>query len=401
VIQLLSRENKELFRFRPQNAASYLARPTTRVLHVYKSWSADAYGGIEGFLSTLALTAQQYGIESRIAYLAPAQRVRRVRQDGITAYRFPQDGQIASMGLSWSLLSAYRRLAEWADILHFHFPWPYGDLVHWLGRVKKPFVVTYHSDVVRQRSLNCLYTPLRWWFLGHASRVIATSHNYLCTSPVLRRLGTATRVIPMGIEDKGQGAGVSLRAAYWRHRIGEEFILFIGVLRYYKGLHLLLQAAPDIRAHIVIAGAGPCEQAHRMLARRLGLRNVTFVGAVDPLDKDTLFRLSTLFVFPSHLRSEAFGLSLVEAAMYGKAMVCSELGTGTTYINIHGETGLVVEPNNSPALARAVNRLLANRRERETFGRNGRTRYLELFTADTMARAYAEEYRTVVQETQA
>jgi rhamnosyl/mannosyltransferase len=368
------------------------------VLHVYKSWSADAYGGIEGFLSTLALTAQRYGIESRIAYLAPAQRVRRVRQDGITAYRFPQDGQIASMGLSLSLLVAYRRLAERADILHFHFPWPYGDLVHWLSRVKKPFVVTYHSDVVRQRSLNCLYTPLRWWFLGHASRIIATSHNYLRTSPVLRRLGTATRVIPMGIEDKGQGAGVSLRAAYWRHRIGEEFILFIGVLRYYKGLHLLLQAAPDIRAHIVIAGAGPCEQAHRMRAKRLGLRNVTFVGAVDQLDKDALFRLSTLFVFPSHLRSEAFGLSLVEAAMYGKAMVCSELGTGTTYINIHGDTGLVVEPNNSPALARAVNRLLANRRERETFGRNGRKRYLELFTADTMARAYAEEYRNVMAE---
>lgn len=386
------------FRFRHENAADHVNESGIRVLHVYKSWSADAYGGIEGFISTLALSAQQYGIHSRIAYLAPAERLRRVRHDGITAYRFRQDGQIASTGFSLSLLLAYRRLAEWADIVHFHFPWPYGDFVHWCSRAKKPFVVTYHSDVVRQRGLNCLYTPLRRWFLGRACRVVATSHNYLCTSPVLRRLGRTTRVIPMGIEDKGQGAGVSLRSAYWRHRIGEEFILFIGVLRYYKGLHLLLQAASDIHAHIVIAGSGPCEPAHRMLAKRLGLRNVTFLGAVDPLDKDALFRLSALFVFPSHLRSEAFGLSLVEAAMYGKAMVSSELGTGTTYINIHGETGLVVEPNNSPALAQAVNRLLANRRERELLGRNGRKRYLELFTADTMARAYAEEYRSVLQE---
>lgn len=398
MIQPLLERRPRLSRVRPERATHRLASPTIRVLHVYKSWSADAYGGIEGFLSTLAATAQRYGVDSRIAYLAPAQRVRRVRQDGITAYRFPQDGQVASMGLSWSLLFAYRRLAEWADILHFHFPWPYADFVHWVTRVKKPFVVTYHSDVVRQRSLNCLYVPLRWWFLRHASRVIATSHNYLRTSPVLPRLGATTRVIPMGIEDKGQGLGVPLRAAYWRHRVGEEFILFIGVLRYYKGLHLLLQAAPNIRARIVIAGSGPCEQAHRTLARRLGLRNVTFVGAVDPLDKDALFRLSALFAFPSHLRSEAFGLSLVEAAMYGKAMVSSELGTGTTYINIHGETGLVVEPNNPRALAGAVNRLLMNRRERELFGRNGRKRYLDLFTADTMARTYAEEYREVMQE---
>lgn len=221
VTQPISLENR-LKPFRRSELVPNVVPAPIRVLHVYKSWAADAYGGIEGFLSTLALTAQRHGIHSRIAYLAPAQRVRRVRHEGIIAYRFPQDGQVASMGLSLSLLMAYRRLVDWADVLHFHFPWPYGDFVHWLTRVRKPFVVTYHSDVVRQRSLNYLYTPLRWWFLGHASRVIATSNNYLRTSPVLRGLGPSTRVIPMGIEDKGQGAGVSLRSAYWRHRIGAE-----------------------------------------------------------------------------------------------------------------------------------------------------------------------------------
>lgn len=375
--------------------------PTVRVLHVYKSWSADAYGGIEGFLSTLGSTSRRFGIDTRIMYLAPGRKVRRVRRDGITAYRFPQDGQVASMGLSWSLLWAYRRLTAWADVLHFHFPWPYGDLVHLVTGVRKPFVVTYHSDVVRQRSLNCLYAPLRHWFLGRAARVIATSDNYLRTSRVLRQLGQRARVIPLGMEDAGRGPGVPLRSAYWRHRLGDDFVLFIGVLRYYKGLHLLLQAAEDIRARIVIAGSGPCEQALRAQAKIMGVTNVTFVGEVDPLDKDALFRLSALFVFPSHLRSEAFGLSLVEAAMYGKPQVSCDLGTGTTYINRHEETGLVVEPGNPRALSAAVNRLLADRREREVFGRNGRKRYLELFTAEGMAEAYATEYRNVVTEARA
>jgi rhamnosyl/mannosyltransferase len=203
------------------------------------------------------------------------------------------------------------------------------------------------------------------------------------------------------MEDAGRGPGVPLRSAYWRHRLGDDFVLFIGVLRYYKGLHLLLQAAEDIRARIVIAGSGPCEQALRAQAKIMGVTNVTFVGEVDPLDKDALFRLSALFVFPSHLRSEAFGLSLVEAAMYSKPQVSCDLGTGTTYINQHEETGLVVEPGNPRALSAAVNRLLADRREREVFGRNGRKRYLELFTAEGMAEAYATEYRNVVTEARA
>jgi O-antigen biosynthesis rhamnosyltransferase len=375
--------------------------PPVRVLHVYKSWSADAYGGIEGFLSTLGSTARRYGIDTRIMYLAPGKQVRRVRRDGIAAYRFPQDYQVASMGISWSLLMAYRRLTAWADVLHFHFPWPYGDLVHLVTGVRKPFVVTYHSDVVRQRSLNCLYAPLRHWFLNRAARVIATSQNYMRTSPVLRRLGHTTRVIPLGMEDAGRGTGVPLRTAYWRHRLGENFVLFIGILRYYKGLEILLRAARDIHARIVIAGSGPCECALRAQAKMLGLNNVIFVGEVDPLDKDALFRLSALFVFPSHWRSEAFGLSLVEAAMYGKAQVSCDLGTGTTFINVHEQTGLVVEPGNPQALSAAVNRLLGDRRERELFGRNGRKRYLELFTADRMAEAYAAEYRHVATEARA
>ena len=87
--------------------------------------------------------------------------------------------------------------------------------------------------------------------------------------------------------------------------------------------------------------------------------------------------------------------------MYGKPQVSCDLGTGTTYINRHEETGLVVEPGNPGALSAAVNRLLGDRREREAFGRNGRKRYLELFTAEGMAEAYATEYRNVVMEARA
>ena len=67
-------------------------------------------------------------------------------------------------------------------------------------------------------------------------------------------------------------------------------------------------------------------------------------------DKVALINLCYAVVFPSHLRSEAFGISLLEGAMYGKPLISSEIGTGTSHINIDGETGLVVPPNDPVAL---------------------------------------------------
>jgi rhamnosyl/mannosyltransferase len=205
-------------------------------------------------------------------------------------------------------------------------------------------------------------------------------------------------VIPLGIEDAARGTAHPARTAYWRDRFGKGFVLFVGVLRYYKGLHVLLEAATAIEARIVIVGSGPCEQDLKRQARAARLRQVSFVGAVDDLDKHALYRLSGVFVFPSHIRSEAFGLALLEAAMYGKPSVSCELGTGSSFVNRHGETGLVVPPANPHELRAAVNRLLANRQEREAFGRNARKRYLEHFTADAMVARYAQEYREIAGE---
>jgi rhamnosyl/mannosyltransferase len=372
--------------------------PRIRVLHIYKSWSPDKFGGVEQVITSLSVGGVPYGIESRVVYLAPGRRLGAVRHEGVAAYRFPLQAEIASTGLSLPFLFGYRRLARWADVLHFHFPWPYGDLVHQLSMVNKPFLVTYHLDITRQRMLGKLYAPLRALFFRRAAKVIATSQNYLRTSPILQSLQHKTSVIPLGIEDAARRTAQPVRTAYWRHRLGKGFVLFVGVLRYYKGLHVLLQAAASIHCPIVIAGTGPCEQALKRQARNSRLSHVTFVGQVDDPDKDALYRLSSLFVFPSHVRSEAFGLALLEASMYGKPSVSCDIGTGTSFINRHGETGLVVEPDNPDVLAAAVNRLLANRQERETFGRNARKRYLDHFTADAMVAGYAQAYREIVAE---
>lgn len=368
------------------------ARPV-RVLHVYKTWSPNTVGGTENFISTLCTHIQNEGVVSRVAFLGRTKRLRLKRYNGVRGMEFPMDFEFASTGFSLSLLRQFNRISRWADIIHFHFPWPFADITYLASRSKKPLVITYHSDIVRQKYFKLIYWPLMFWFLRRADRIVATSPNYMSTSAVLKRLKANTQVIPLGIEDCLPQPASAVRIDYWRERTGGgPFVLFVGVMRYYKGLHLLMEAAKDIPCSIVIVGAGPIEKELRNQAKKLGLKNILFTGEVDSADKDALFRLCSMFVFPSHLRSEAFGISLLEAAMYAKPLISSEIGTGTTYVNLHSETGLVVEAGNPAALAIAINHLLSRPDLQKQYGDNARRRFHSLFTASDMAKAYSRLY---------
>jgi rhamnosyl/mannosyltransferase len=120
-----------------------------------------------------------------------------------------------------------------------------------------------------------------------------------------------------------------------------------------------------------------------------------FLGQLSDVDKVALLMLCYGVVFPSHLRSEAFGISLLEGAMYGKPMISSEIGTGTTFVNIGNETGLVVPPSDPAALRQAMAYLWDHPEEAAEMGRKAEQRYWEFFTADKMVDAYVELYRAV------
>src|SRR5690606_29700051 len=131
--------------------------------------------------------------------------------------------------------------------------------------------------------------------------------NYLATSAVLTPLRHKVDVIPIGIDRQSYPVPSRERLDYWRGRIGPRFFLFVGVLRYYKGLHILLDALVGLDYPVVIIGAGPIEQELRAQSQRLGLRNVHFLGFLPDEDKVALQMLCYAVVFPSYLRSEAFG----------------------------------------------------------------------------------------------
>ena len=381
------------------NPPRLMPAPTTaiRVLHVYKTYYPDTTGGVEMVLQQLMRALGSMGVENRLLVLSPDASPARIEHTEATVIRSRTSFALASNPMSLSVLGEFRRQLGWADVVHYQFPWPFGDLLHLLHGKRKPSVVSYQSDIVRQKNLMRLYRPLMQQFLSRVDRVCATSPSYRDTSPVLSQLGQPVDIIPNGLDPDVCPPASAEVLDRWRSRIGEGFILFVGVLRYYKGLHTLIEAAAGLNAQVVIAGSGPEAADLQALTKKLGATRVHFLGHVSDEDKSALLQLCGFFVFPSHLRSEAFGMSLVEAAMYSKPMISCEIGTGTSYVNLHGVTGLTVPPENPVELKAAIQQLLDDPRLVQTMGLAARKRYEENFTGQRMAASYLKLYQQLLE----
>lgn len=364
-----------------------------KVLHVFKTYFPDTFGGIEQCIYQLCKGGVAHGVESQVLCVSTRRDGSEI-YDGHRVHYAKSNFTLLSTPFSLSVIVALRELAAQVDIVHYHFPWPFMDLAHFLVQHDKPVVVSYHSDIVKQRWTLELYRPLMNRFLSSASAIVASSPNYVKTSPVLNKYMDRVSVIPIGL-DKSSFPILGLeRVSHWQSVLPERFFLFVGVLRYYKGLHTLLDAAQKCGYPVVIAGSGPEET--NLKERASGLSNVTFVGQISDEDKVALLSLCLATVFPSHLRSEAFGISLVESAMYSKPMICCEIGTGTTYINVDELTGLVVPPEDPASLAVAMRTMWEDPITCNDMGRAAFARYSEMFTSEQMALSYAELYRDLM-----
>ncbi len=352
-----------------------------KVLHIYKDYY-PVLGGIENHLRLLAEGLAKRGLEVTVLVTNLTGQTTTLEMNKVRIIKAGRLTTLASTPLSLSLLLIVRRLKP--DIAHLHFPYPWGELAHlWLGRARRT-VITYHSDIVRQRSLLRFYQPFLWHLLAKADRIIASSDRYLKTSFYLNRYAEKSTVIPHGIDLK-RFSSPPADAEAIRKRYGSPLLLFVGRLRYYKGLQYLLEAMPGIEARLLIVGKGPMEKEWLNLATELGLsKRVTFMGEVPEEELPLYYHACDIFVLPASEQSEAFGIVQLEAMACGKPVVCTELGTGTSYVNIDGQTGLVVPPRDPAALAGAIERLLNDPGLREEMGQRAKERVEKEFSHERM-----------------
>ncbi len=366
------------------------------ILHIYKDYW-PVVGGIENHIKLLAERQAECDHHVTVLVTQPAGQDACERLDGVRIIRARRLATIASTPLSLTLPRWVGRIH--ADIAHLHFPDPPGELAQHLWGKSKGLVITYHSDVVRQQTILRFYRPLMLRILRRADRILVSSPNYLNSSEVLQELRARCTVIPFGIDQERFRERDPQALDALRQRIGPgPYVLFVGVLRYYKGVAYLLEAMRHVEARLIVVGSGPLADQLRAQASQLGIaERVTFAGRVSNAELPSYYQLADLFVLPACARSEAFGIVQLEALAAGLPIVSTELGTGTSWVNREGVSGLVVAPRDSRALAEAINRILSDDELRRRLAEGARER-AESFTAQRMIDDVERIYREVLAE---
>ncbi len=367
-----------------------------KIIHFCKGYPPDTVGGMETAVKELACSTSNLGLDVEV--ICPTRNLRdRIEIiSGIKIYFCRTYLRLAGMPVSSAMFFHMRRLIERGDILHYHFPYPLLDIVHLSTSSKQPSIVTYHSDIVRQKRLLHVYKPIMHRFLRSMDKIVVTSPEYRVTSEVLSRYTENTQVIPIGLDKSRYPTATPGKVRYWRNRIGHKFFLFVGVLRPYKGLMVFLEAVKTSKCSVVLAGAGVLEKHLRDAVSDEQISNIELVGQVSDEDKAALLSLCHGVILPSTLRSEAFGISLLEGAMFGKPLISCDLGTGTSYINKDKITGIVVPPGDPYALGSAMEFLWDHPAEAAAMGARGALRYEAEFTAKTMANSYMKLYTEII-----
>ena len=276
------------------------------------------------------------------------------------------------------------------DILHYHMPFIFAVIAHFIARPKyKKLYITYHSDIVGYDKIMKPFWFIYKKFIEQADKIHVLSPNIIESSKIINPYKEKCVVIPQGInlEDKSDNEKVNRIKEKYK---GRKILFSLGRLVKYKGFIFGIEAMKKVdNAIYLIGGSGPLKEDFENYIKENQLENkVILLGRVNDEDLDNYYKACDIYLFPSIMQSEAFGIVQLEAMKYGKPVINTSLGTGVNYVSIHNETGLTVEPQNAEELANAINKLLNDDNLRETFGQNAKKRVENIFEINKIKNKY-------------
>lgn len=374
--------------------------PPPRVVHLGKYYP-PAPGGIETHVRTLARAQADLGADVRVYCINHDGRQTVVDHDGpVEVTRFGAAAAVAKLEVSSELVAALRQVE--ADVLHMQVPNPTMTLALWLARPRVPLVVSYQSDVIRQRLRRAVFRPIERQVYRRVRAILTSSPTYAGGSRFLRPYGERLECLPNGIDlapylepSEAQRA----EAAAIRARYPGPLWLAAGRMVYYKGFVHALRALAEVPGTLLLVGDGPDRPALEAEANRLGLADrAVFLGNLPHyLDLIAYYLAATAFWFPSNARSEAFGIVQVEAMASGCPVINTAIPhSGVAWVSPHGQTGLTVPMDDPAALAAAARRLLDEPGLRDRLADAATARAVAEFDHRVMAERSLAIYRRVL-----
>ena len=390
--------------------------PKLRICHLGKYYHPFR-GGIETHVRSLANSQAEMGCHVTVACINHldangkdvwANRFSRtptvVDYDGdVVVKRFGKLGTLARFDFCAGIRSFLKKSADDFDILHLHVPNP--AMCVWLASVntRVPIVVTYHSDIVKQRFIRKPFRIVENRVLDQVDQIVVATEAYRDTSDVLARYPGKTKVIPFGL-DLEPYRNPSAKALAFAKKLREEYgstplWLCVGRMVYYKGFEYAVRALAHCPGKLLIVGSGPLYDSLRTLAESLQVAD-----RIDwrcGLDEDELigaYHAATALWFPSIVRSEAFGLVQIEAMASGCPIINTNIqGSGVPWVSRDGVSGYTVPIQDPVALADAARRLIENPSVRESLARGAIQRAEEEFAIRKMTYQTMGVYESVLQ----
>lgn len=354
-------------------------------------------GGVESVVRAISEGMANRGHRVNVVASVPRGRGKLERHSGVTVRKAGSLGVMKSVPIAPGYPKQLRDAARTADIIHHHLPNPLGPVSDLIVPIENPrIVVTYHSDIIRQKLALKAYKPILKRFLTAADRIVVTSPKLRDNSKFLSPHTKKCDVVPLSVPIDEYG---SYDGPQYDLPIEQDTgtVLFVGRLNYYKGVTYLLDAIADVDANLLVVGDGDRRPGLERQTTELGLEDsVTFLGHVDDELLHYCYSVADVFALPSVEASEAFGIVQLEAMAYEVPVVNTNLPTGVPWVSVDGQTGQTVPPGDSNALAAAIWSLLNNPKKRRQYGKNARQRVEERFSRAAMLDSMEAVYDSVL-----
>lgn len=287
------------------------------------------------------------------------------------------------------------------DLLHMHTPNATMTLALCTAGVKAPLVITYHSDVVKQRILAKGFGFFERRLLNKAAAILTDSPPYAAGSAQLQPLLHKVRPLPLGIDLQPllePSAEAIRRRDEFRRRHPGPIWVAVGRLVYYKGLATAIEALQTMPGTLLIIGGGPLRGELERQATEIGVaERVVWLGKASADELTGAYHAATALLFPSNARSEAFGLVQVEAMAAGCPVINTNIPhSGVAWVSRHDETGLTIDVGSAAQLSAAAHRLLDEPGLRTRLAAGAIQRAVTQFACDKMARASLDVYEKVL-----
>lgn len=269
-----------------------------------------------------------------------------------TIYRSSSFGTLLSLPLSISFFLTFFRIRKNYDIIHFHEPFPLGSLLAWFIPTKTKVIITWHSDIVKQKITKIPFLLFQHQLCSRAQVILTTSDNLKLKSEIISGYAAKTQIVPLSI-DTSEYPNIEKSSEY---KLPERYALFFGRFSSYKGMSVLLEAFNDTDLHeipLVIVGHGKLSKKHiEIISARSNIQLIDM--NVSEYEKKIIFQNCYVYLFPSISNNEAFGITQLEAMVYGKPVINTNLPTGVPVVSIHNETGYTIPIKDSIALKQAI-----------------------------------------------